>query len=401
MVLTSRHSSDDRETTDPFWVRRELHLEMELVSLRNGIQFFTHRRQHERENLATLRSYVQRFRPEAIVVWGMWNIARSVPVLAEQLLPGRVIYYIGDYWPALPSQFEYYWKAPAQYWYTQLPKAMLGIAANYILAQETLSKPRFERVLFPTIFMRNELVKRGMKPEESLIIYGAADTTPYLRPGTGASVRPEGNGESNKTTLLYAGRIRSDKGVHLAIKALARLVQDYKVQDIELLIAGSGEHDYITFLEYLVRRHHLEAYVTFLGPQPKEAMPALYRRADIFLFTSVWQEPFGRVLIEAMATGVAVVGSAVGGVTEILLDNETALTYPPGDVEKLAAQVARLIRSPELRQQLATVGRRIALERFDIQRMVTEIEGYLSQLIGPVAALEANYRQLDIGQVSR
>jgi glycosyltransferase involved in cell wall biosynthesis len=311
----------------------------------------------------------------------MWNIVRSVPVLAEQLLPGRVIYYIGDYWPTLPSQFEYYWKAPAQYWFTQLPKAVLGLAAHHILAKEILSKPRYERVVFPTLFMRNELVKRGLKPGESMIIYGAADTAPYAQNGYYGHSASERALKRPKTTLLYAGRIRSDKGVHLAIKALARLIEDYGIDDIELLIAGSGDQDYITFLEYLVRRHHLSAYVSFLGPQSKESMPALYRQADIFLFTSVWQEPFGRVLIEAMAAGVAVVGSAVGGVTEILLDNETALTYPPGDAEKLAAQIARLVRSPELRRQVAKAGKAVALERFDIQRMAMEIEVYLSQLV--------------------
>lgn len=380
IVLTSRHALDREDNNDPSWVRRELHLEMELVSLRNGIQFFTHRRQHERENLATLRSYIHRFRPEGIVIWGMWNIVRSVPMLAEELLPNRVVYYIGDYWPTLPSQFEYYWKAPAQYWYTQLPKAILGMAATYMLAQETVGKPHFGRVIFPTLFMRNELIKRGMKPGESMVIYGAADTAPYLQCDCGRSPTQQ-EVKPDQITLLYAGRIRSDKGVHIAIKALGRLVQDYGFQHIELIIAGSGDRDYLTFLEYLVRRHRLEKHVTFRGSQAKEEMPALYHQADIFLFTSVWQEPFGRVLIEAMAAGVAVVGSTVGGVTEILRDNETALTYPPGDAEALAAQVARLIQTPELRQQLATAGKMVALERFDIQRMATEIESYLEQIV--------------------
>jgi glycosyltransferase involved in cell wall biosynthesis len=380
IVLTSRHALERDDNNDPSWVRRELHLEMELVSLRNGIQFFTHRRQHERENLAILRSYINRFRPEGMVVWGMWNIVRSVPILAEALMPGRVVYYVGDYWPTLPSQFEFYWKAPAQYWYTQLPKAILGLAANYVLAQETVAKPNFERVIFPTLFMRNELIKRGMKPGESMVIYGAADTTPYLQCDCrgGCNHRAANAG---KITLLYAGRIRSDKGVHIAIKALGRLVQDYGFQNVELLIAGTGDRDYLTFLEYLVRRHRLEKQVTFLGGQEKEAMPALYHQADIFLFTSVWQEPFGRVLVEAMAAGVAVVGSTVGGTAEILRDNETALTYPAGDAEKLAAQVARLIESPELRQQIATAGKQVALERFDIQRMAMEIESYLEQIV--------------------
>lgn len=397
IVLTSRHVSDDEETTDPSWIRRELHLEMEFVSLRNGIQFFTHRRQHERENLATLRSYVNRFRPDAIIIWGMWNIVRSVPVLAEQLLPGRVIYYIGDYWPTQPSQFQYYWQAPARYWYTRLPKAILGLAAHYILAHETLSKPRFERVLFPTIFMRNELVKRGMKPGESMIIYGAADIASYVQHNYSGPQRLQTRPNQQKITLLSAGHIRSDQGMHIAIKALAQLVQEYGLQNIELLIAGSGDQDYITFLEYLVRRHHLEAYVTFLGPQPKESMPALYQQADIFLFTPVWQEPLGRILIEAMAAGVAVVGAAVGGVTEILLDNETALTYPSGDPEKLAAQIARLIRAPGLRQMLAAAGKKVAMERFTMQRMAMEIEEYLNHLIEPVAIKTAGHHSLGVG----
>lgn len=380
IVLTSRHTLDREDHNDPSWVRRELHLEMELVSLRNGIQFFTHRRQHERENLALLRSYIHRFRPEAMIIWGMWNIVRSVPILAEELMPGRMVYYVGDFWPTLPSQFEFYWKAPARYWYTQLPKAILGLAATYVLAQETTAKPTFERVIFPTLFMRNELVKRGMKPGESMVIYGAADTATYRQHDCGRGTRERADA-AGKITLLYAGRIRSDKGVHIAIKALGRLVQEDGFPNIELIIAGAGDRDYLTFLEYLVRRHRLERHVTFLGPQTKEEMPALYHRTDIFLFTSVWQEPFGRVLIEAMAAGVAVVGSTVGGVAEILRDNETALTYPAGDAEKLAAQVARLIEAPALRQQIATAGQRVALERFDIQRMATEIESYLEQLV--------------------
>ena len=391
IVLTSQHGSAADEIADPSWVRRELYLEMELASLRNGLQFFTARQQRARENLETLRSHVRRLQPDFIVVWGMWNIVRSLPTLAEKLLPGRVIYYMGDYWPTLPSQFEYYWKAPAQYWYTHLPKSILRFFANAILSTEVLPMPQFERVIFPTIFMRNELVKRGIQPKESIVIYGAADTAPYFEesstesldqhcngdvieiseinqngeithpPDRSLSLQVEdGNEQGNFTpaheketataapsqfgqlTLLWAGRLRSDKGAHTAIKALARLVKMEAVTNIELLIAGSGEPDYRIFLEYLVRKERIEPYVTFLGHQEKEAMPTLYQQADIFLFTSVWQEPFGRVLIEAMAAGTVVIGSTVGGVAEILVGDENSLTFPPGDDSKLATKVVIL-----------------------------------------------------------
>ncbi len=439
IVLTSAHGSEADSNVDPTWVRRELYLEMELASLRNGVQFFTARQQRARDNFDTLRSYIRRFQPELIMIWGMWNIVRSLPILAEKLLPGRVIYYMGDYWPTLPSQFEFYWKAPAQHWYTQLPKSILGFFATALLATEELPTPAFERVVFPTIFMRNELVKRGVRPKESMVIYGAADTAPYEgvreqraltyndtngrrtedrmitekstlvhKPGESIAgeriageerasqvgndpihqneLRQAGDetgvdGSAGKITLLWVGRLRSDKGAHIAIKALAKLVQQYELTNLELLIAGSGEDDYQTFLEYLVRKERLQPYISFLGQQQKEAMPLLYRQAHLFLFTSIWQEPFGRVLVEAMAAGTAVVGSTVGGATEILVENENSLTFPPGDVDKLAAQVSRLVRSPELRQRLAQEGKRVALEQFDIQRMAMEIEGYIKTVI--------------------
>lgn len=442
IVLTSRHGGDP-DTEDAGWVRRELHLEMQLASLRNGFQFFTSRQQRTKENFETLRSIIRRFQPEAIMVWGMWNIVRSLPILAEKLLPGRVVYYMGDYWPTLPSQFEFYWKAPAKHWYTKVPKSILGFFAGFILSTEELPRPDFAQVIFPTIFMRNELVKRGIKPRESVVIYGAADTAPYLQgnqathhagvtqtsdtrneamlipadkyldtmdmytaitaPPNQSLPRAANTGEEppspfsakaqarqrssapaavvEKVTLLWAGRLRSDKGVHTAIKAVGRVIQEHGLSQVELLIAGTGEPDYLTFLHYLIRKQQLQGHVTFLGQQQKEAMPMLYQQADIFLFTSVWQEPFGRVLIEAMASGATVIGSTVGGVAEILVNEQNSLTFPPNDDEALAAQIVRLIHSPELRHRLAEAGRRVALEEFDLQRMVQEIEFYLKRLV--------------------
>jgi len=181
--------------------------------------------------------------------------------------------------------------------------------------------------------------------------------------------------------LLWAGRLRSDKGTHVAIKALGKVVHEYGIKDIELRIVGTGEQDYVTFLEYLVRKQRLESHVTFLGQQSKDVMPHLYQQADLFLFTSVWQEPFGRVLIEAMASGVTVVGSAVGGAAEILLDGDNSLTFEPNDDQGLADQIVRLCRSPILRQTLAAAGKQVAMEQFDIQRMVQEIEYYLERMI--------------------
>jgi glycosyltransferase involved in cell wall biosynthesis len=375
VVLTSRHGRASLTQPDPEWIYRELHLEMELVSLRNGIQFFTSRSAREKENLAWLRRLMADFTPDAVLIWGMWNLPRSLAALAEALLPGRVAYYMGDYWPTLPSQYEYYWQSAPRNWATAAPKMVLGFLARRILALEKRPNLQLAHVLFPTEFMRAEFNRRHISMGQTAVIYGAADTAPFVSANGSKRVHLD-----DFLTLLYVGRLTTEKGVHTAIEALGCLVHSRGLKQLKLIIVGSGEPDYEAHLYYLVQQQNLAPFVTFLGAQPKESLPELYHQADIFLFTSIWPEPFGRVLVEAMAAGIAVVGTTTGGAAEILTENENALTFAPGDAAGLANQIVRLVESPSLRQRLIAAGKQIALTRFDVCRMTEEIETYLQML---------------------
>jgi glycosyltransferase involved in cell wall biosynthesis len=82
-----------------------------------------------------------------------------------------------------------------------------------------------------------------------------------------------------------------------------------------------------------------------------------------------------------MASGVTVVGTSVGGAAEILVDGENALTFTPDDPANLAQQLKRLVESPSLRERLSIAGRNTAVNKFDIQRMTTEIESYLQAIV--------------------
>lgn len=377
LILTSRQSSEQRVETEPDWIYRDLFLEMEFASLRNSIQFFTSRKTREAKNLARLDQLIREFKPDIMMVWGMWNLHRSLPALAEALLPGRVVYYMGDYWPTLPSQYEFYWQAPSQHWIRSVPKQVLGFVARRLLAQEELPTLKFEHVLFPTEFMRDELNHKGISFGRTRVIYGAIDTNLY--PFRNGSLN--GQAPSKPLSFLYVGRLTTEKGVHTAIKAVGRLVHHHQIKHLRLTIAGDGTPDYSDYLHNLARQEKVDKFITFLGAQSKEAIPKLYAQSDVLLFTSIWQEPFGRVLIEAMASGCVVVGTATGGAAEILKHEENALVFSPDDASGLAAQIMHLIESPHLRQQLVKAGRQTALSRFDIERMTTEIETYLQTIV--------------------
>jgi glycosyltransferase involved in cell wall biosynthesis len=370
VVLTSTHGRDSLRSPDPAWVRRELHLEMEFASLKNAFQFFTSRRKREPENLSLLRKTVENYKPDAILIWGMWNFPRSLPALSEKLMSGKVAYYFGDYWTTLPSQFENYWNAPARNPITGLPKLILKPIAQRMLVREQRPELQFEHALFPSAFMQDELQRKGVSFRNTKVVYGAIDTSPYM--GAQSNDRQKGT-----TSLLYIGRITREKGVHTAIEAVGLLVYDHGLKNLKLTVVGDGDADYVGHLHQLVEQKNVASFVTFLPAQPKETLPALYHRSDIFLFTSIWAEPFGRVIVEAMASGAVVVGTKVGGAAEILTEGENALIFPPDDPASLARQLKRLIESPALREQLAKTARQTAVDKFDIRRMTTEIEAYL------------------------
>jgi len=371
-VLTSDYGKSTLQTSDPAWVHRSLHLEMELASLKNAFRFFAQRTQRERDNVKRVRDFIERFKPDVALVWGMWNLHYSIPALIEQQMSGRVAYYMGDYWPTLPNQFENYWNAPPRSVFTGLPKLLLKPLARAILAREKRPDVKCEHVLFPSVFMQNEFRKKGIVPPHTQIVYGAVDTSPYT-----VGRKKQGAGLS----LLYIGRLSQEKGVHTAIQAVGYLVRERGFKDIKLTIVGEGEPEYEAHLHQLVMQEEAAAFVTFVPAQPREALPALYQQADVFLFTSIWTEPFGRVIVEAMASGLVVIGAPVGGAAEIMKENENALIFTPGDAVSLARQVQRLIESPALREQLANGGRETAVSRFDIRRMTAEIETYLQSLV--------------------
>jgi len=109
-------------------------------------------------------------------------------------------------------------------------------------------------------------------------------------------------------------------------------------------------------------------------------MPPLLQQYDVLVFPSIWEEPLARMVQEAMATGVVVVGTTTGGTREILVEGETGLTFEPEDAAALARRVEELSNDRALMARLAQNARSKVTRQFDIRHTVDEIEEHLAEV---------------------
>lgn len=380
LVLTSMHGTNNRPV-EADGIYRALFLEMDLVPRRHLITFFTQRRAREQHNLRCFERVLQQFQPDVIFIWGIWNLPRSLPALAEARYSDRTVYRFATYWPTLPSQHEFYWRAPARSWYGGLLKKILGPVALAMLAREPRPPLTFKHAICVSAATRAKLVEAGIPVAQARVIYTSLDPRPYQV----QQPPPPSGSDNHHFNLLYAGRLVREKGVDTAILALEKLVHDRDRRTIRLSIAGADSAGYEGYLRRLVTQSGMDEYVSFLGHVPPDAIPRLLKQFDILLLPSIWPEPFSRMVLEGMLSGLVVVATPNGGTAEVLTNGENGLLFAPGDADDLAQKIAALEADPALRRKLAGAGQQTVVERFTGTRMLDEIEQYLQE-VAPTAS---------------
>ncbi len=373
-VLTSNHRADQAPKPEPD-VARVLHLESPDHVHYHPHYALTHR-WRERRNRHHLIQAITHFAPDVIFINGMWNLPHSVAWQAEQLCPGRVVYYIASYWPTETDAHTAYWLEQASNLWLRLPKQWIGTLVRRTLITGT---PRnqldFALVLCVSAFMQDYMItEAGVPRSQTRVVHNGINPTAF-------SMRRLRE-DPPTLRLLYAGRLSPDKGVHTAIEGLGHFLQAHPSQPITLSVVGSGTPEYETGLKRQVDELGISQAVRFYGQVPRNQMPDIVAKHDVLLFTSVWPEPLARMTQEAMACGLVVIGTETGGTPEILHDGENGLTFEAGNGLALADKIAQVAKDPGLRNRLARAARQTIEERFSIDRMVDEIECYFTSIVG-------------------
>lgn len=229
---------------------------------------------------------------------------------------------------------------------------------------------RFFRLVRPGILAISEAVAADMPPgmrERTRVVYNGIDLPRFdaraAEPPAGP-VGPPGEGPLVGTV----SHLIPWKGQEIFLRAIARLAPDHP--DWRFVVVGDpifqfrGERDR---LEALAAELGILGRVQFAGH--REDVPALLSRLDMFVLPSLY-EPFGRVLIEAMAARLPIVASRAGGVPEIVVDGESGVLVTPGDDQALAVAIAALLGDPARASAMAGAARARVEARFSLDATV-------------------------------
>lgn len=197
------------------------------------------------------------------------------------------------------------------------------------------------------------LGKLALRTDPSLrytVIHNGVDVRLFRPPPAAKSER-----EQRVVRCLAVARLVERKGLADLLHALHRLPRGR----FELEIVGSGHDEHA--LHRLARQLQVEDRVRFVGAVEHAAVAAYYRRADLFTLAPA-NEAFGNVFAEALASGLPIVGSEVGGIPEFVEDGVNGLLVPPGDPGALAAAIQRLGEDPRRRLEMSIRNRTKAEE---------------------------------------
>lgn len=303
--------------------------------------------QTERHNYLLTLDRLLTVKPDLVYLWNQRSISLG-PALAVSRLGLPKVYEFGDFWP------DAYLKPGLGPWIKrEIKRHLPGTIGGKLDLNPVIAVSRW---------MVPEIRQKYASRQIHFIPNGIALPEQVHTPAWNQPLR-----------ALFVGRIDPEKGLHLAIEALARL--QAAGQQLTLTVAGRGDVAYTERCRQQVHTLGLQDAVRFIGWQTDTA--SLYRSHQLLLMPTTMREPFGMVIVEAMMHGLTVYAPAAYGPAEILRDGETGRLFRPGDSASLADTLEQDLQQP---QRLAEIGQRAqvyAYSHYALDRVKRQVEAVL------------------------
>ncbi|MGB9635970.1 MAG: glycogen synthase [Thermoplasmata archaeon] len=228
----------------------------------------------------------------------------------------------------------------------------LGKGYNLSVWMEKTGLENCDRIIAVSQEMKKDIERvYGISSEKIVVIHNGIDLTKYTKKES-----PEllANLGVKKPYILFVGRLTRQKGIFELVEAMKKIRQK--------LVLVTGKPDTKEVEKELAEKLQGSENILWINRMlSEEEIIALYSSAQLFVCPSIY-EPFGIIILEAMACGTPVVASAVGGIKEIIEHGKNGILVEPGNVEALAEAINRVLSEEELHHRLVREGRRRAEE---------------------------------------
>jgi len=309
----------------------------------------------------------QKFAPDLIYFWNQAGLSLWLPFAARRA-GYRTVFFLSD------TNFVS-WRIAAWLGGAARKDAFIRAAFGRTFLVRGKSAIHNQPCHFASTFLKDLAKQSEISIEEkySPVIHWGVETA--LFPSV-----PRTHGPLRR--LLYVGQMIPQKGVHTALAAFGVLAREKEYSDLTFTLAGGGLHpDYEKKLREMPAQLGLPERVKFLGKVPRAELPGIYAEHDILIFPSEWEEPFAITPLEAMAAGLAVVGTTTGGSGELFRNRETAMTFVAGDAADCARALRELCADPALGDTIRREAQRGVSARYTLDGMVDRIEASLRCLV--------------------
>jgi len=223
-----------------------------------------------------------------------------------------------------------------------------------------------KKIISISEYARHDYIQSGVLPSKCIKIYNGIDLIKF----SNKKIKT-----NNKIIVGNIGRLEAWKGQHVLLKAIPLIL--LKQTNVQFVFVGNGSKK--KYYIELSKELGIQSNVTFLNST--DDIIEVFKTFNIFVHTSIEPEPFGRVIIEAMAMGLPVISTNIGGPKEIISNNINGYLIKPDDPELLSEKIIHLITHPEIRFKFGKSAIKTVKEKYDIRMTTENIEKLYKELL--------------------
>jgi len=227
------------------------------------------------------------------------------------------------------------------------------------------------KIIAVSDFTRRELLKYYNINENKIrVIHNGVDINKFSPPTNKKEVKQELGFNDKDVNILSVGRLYARKGLFTLIESMSIVAK--KFSNAKLIISGKGQSNEMKKLVNYAEKLRVHDKIIFTGYFPDAKLPKLYQAADIFAFSTFYENlPFA--VLEALSSRLPVVTTKVGGISEMINDGVNGFLVPPANSCDLADKILYLIEHPNEASEMAYHARKTIEEKFDWRLIVKKV----------------------------